>query len=80
MYRYRYKKKCNTLLPEDMVIIGLFSLVDGYAFHRAGTRQAERDVLKDAVLAKCGLTVLRLSTVGSDERRRIRKKLEDVVA
>ncbi|NTV98891.1 MAG: AAA family ATPase [Chlorobiaceae bacterium] len=54
--------------------------VDGYAFHRAGTRQAERDVLKDAVLAKSGLTVLRLSTVGSDERSRIRKKLEDVVA
>jgi hypothetical protein len=54
--------------------------VDGYAFHREGTRQAERDALKDAVLAKCGLPILRLSTVGSDERNRIRKKLEDVVA
>ena len=52
--------------------------VDGYAFHREGTRQAERDALKDAVLAKCGLPILRLSTVGSDERSRIRKKLEDV--
>ncbi len=39
---------------------------DGYAFHREGTRQAERDVLKDSVLAKCGLPMLRLSTVGSD--------------
>jgi hypothetical protein len=54
--------------------------VDGYAFHREGTRQAERDALKDAVLAKCGLPILRLSTVGSDERNRIRKKLEYVVA
>ncbi|NTV68490.1 MAG: DUF2726 domain-containing protein, partial [Chlorobaculum sp.] len=44
--------------------------VDGYAFHREGTRQAERDLLKDAVLAKCGLPLLRLSTVGSDERNR----------
>ncbi|ABL64361.1 AAA domain-containing protein [Chlorobium phaeobacteroides] len=54
--------------------------VDGYAFHREGTRQAERDALKDAVLEKCGLPILRLSTIGSDERNRIRKKLEDVVA
>ncbi len=54
--------------------------VDGYAFHRQGTRQAERDALKDAVLEKCKLPILRLSTVGSDERNRIRKKLKDVVA
>ncbi len=51
--------------------------VDGYAFHRKGTRQAERDALKNAVLAKCGIPLLRLSTVGSDERNRIRKKLDE---
>ncbi len=53
--------------------------VDGYAFHRKGTRQAERDVLKDAVLAKCGLPLLRLSTVGSNERKRIMNKLDKAV-
>ncbi len=53
--------------------------VDGYAFHREGTRQAERDVLKDSVLKKCGMPILRLSTIGSNERSRIREKLEDVV-
>ena len=53
--------------------------VDGYAFHREGTRQAERDALKDSVLKKCGLPILRLSTVGSNERSRIRKKLVDVI-
>ncbi len=52
--------------------------VDGFAFHREGTRQAERDALKDAVLSKCGIPILRLSTVGSDERNRIRRKLEEV--
>jgi hypothetical protein len=52
---------------------------DGYAFHREGTRQAERDALKDSVLKKCGLAILRLSTVESNERDRIRKKLEEVV-
>lgn len=53
--------------------------VDGYAFHREGTRQAERDALKDSVLKKCGLPILRLSTIESSERSRIRKKLGDVV-
>lgn len=53
--------------------------VDGYAFHREGTRQAERDALKDSVLEKCGLPILRLSTIESNERNRIRKKLEDVI-
>ncbi|MBO8092402.1 MAG: AAA family ATPase [Prosthecochloris sp.] len=52
--------------------------VDGYRFHRKGTRQAERDALKDAVLAKCRIPLLRLSTVGSDERNRIRNKLAEV--
>ncbi len=52
--------------------------VDGYTFHREGSRQAERDVLKDAVLAKCGLPILRLSTIGSDEQNRISKKLDEV--
>jgi hypothetical protein len=54
--------------------------VDGYAFHREGMRQAERDALKDAVLAKCGLPILRLSTIGSDEENRIRTKLGEMMA
>jgi len=53
--------------------------VDGYAFHREGTRQAERDILKDSVLKKCGLPILRLSTVGSNETSQIREKLKDIV-
>ena len=53
--------------------------VDGYAFHRKGTHQAERDALKNAVLTKCGIPILRLSTVGSNERDKIRKKLDDLL-
>jgi superfamily I DNA and/or RNA helicase len=53
--------------------------VDGYGFHRERTRQAQRDALKDSVLKKCGLPILRLSTVGSNERDLIRKKLEAAV-
>lgn len=36
--------------------------VDGYSFHKEGTRQAERDALKDSVLRKIGIPLLRLST------------------
>ena len=53
--------------------------VDGYAFHRKGTRQSERDALKDSILTKSGLPILRLSTVESNERNRIREKLGYVV-
>ena len=49
--------------------------VDGHKYHHEGTRQAERDILKDSVLQKCGLPLLRLATTGSDERGRIREEL-----
>ncbi len=52
--------------------------VDGYAFHREGSRQAERDVLKDSVLNKAEIPILRLSTTGSNERDRIKNKLKEV--
>lgn len=45
--------------------------VDGYSFHKSGTRQAERDKLKDAVLEKCGIRLLRFSTTGSQEREQL---------
>lgn len=40
--------------------------VDGYLFHWEGTRQAERDSLKDSVLRKIGIPLLRLSTRTED--------------
>ena len=50
--------------------------VDGYKYHRRGTRQAERDKMKDAILAKSGLRLLRFSTVGSGERKAIMSALQ----
>lgn len=52
--------------------------VDGFSFHRERTRQAERDELKNSVLKKSGLPILRLSTVGSNERKLIESKLKEV--
>lgn len=49
--------------------------VDGMAYHKEGTRQWERDRMKDSVLEKMGLPLLRLSTEGKQERERIENAL-----
>jgi len=66
---YRFVDKMPVLVIE----------VDGYAFHRKSSRQAERDALKDSILKKSGLPILRLSTVGSNERSLIDNKLKSIV-
>jgi len=49
--------------------------VDGYSYHKEGTKQAERDKKKDHILESCGLPLLRLKTNGSHEEKRIIEKL-----
>ena len=49
--------------------------VDGTQYHRSGSSQSQRDVLKDSVLASIGLHLLRLSTAGSREKERIEQAL-----
>ncbi len=53
--------------------------VDGYAYHKEGTAQFKRDGLKNSVLQKSGLPLLRLSTTGSSERSKIASALKDSV-
>ena len=50
--------------------------VDGTGFHKAGSKQAERDMKKDSILAKCALSLLRLRTDCSGERGKIRDSLQ----
>ena len=45
--------------------------VDGVKFHAEGTRQAERDAMKNAILSKYGLPLIRFRTDGSDERKKL---------
>lgn len=45
--------------------------VDGMAFHQAGSEQAKRDELKNSILAKANIPLLRLATDGSNEKSRI---------
>ncbi len=52
--------------------------VDGFAFHNATTKQAQNDRLKDSILAKYDLPLLRLSTIGSNEQLQIQAFLQSV--
>lgn len=52
--------------------------VDGMAFHKPGSIQSKRDAMKDSVLEKAHVPLLRLSTDGSNEKRRIIEKLMQI--
>jgi hypothetical protein len=54
--------------------------VDGVAFHKDGSRQAERDKLKNGIFEKYGLPLIRFKTDGSGERELLYAKLNDVLA
>lgn len=49
--------------------------VDGFHYHREGTRQAERDRMKDEIFAKYEIPLLRLPTNGSGEIQKIKEQL-----
>ncbi len=53
--------------------------VDGFVFHN-NERQKERDGLKDSILAKYCIPILRLNTTDSREKERIRERLRETVS
>ena len=50
--------------------------VDGYNYHKKGTKQSERDLKKNAIFDQIGLPLLRLSTKGSGEEGIIKAQLD----
>lgn len=50
--------------------------VDGAAYHKEGSIQAERDKMKDRILEHYGLKPLRFPTTGSGEKETLQKELE----
>lgn len=52
--------------------------VDGYEYHKKDSRQAGRDMMKNTVLKKYGLPLLRFSTTGSGEREKLTEKLHQL--
>lgn len=53
--------------------------VDGFQFHN-NEKQKERDALKDSILAKYGIPILRLNTADSSEKERVYEKLRTLVS
>lgn len=51
--------------------------VDGYEFHKKGTRQSERDKLKNAILDKYCIPYIRFKTNASGEKEILVKKLQE---
>ena len=50
--------------------------VDGYNYHKKGTKQSERDKKKDRIFELIGLPLLRLNTRGSNEENKIKAQLD----
>ncbi|MBK5253354.1 MAG: AAA family ATPase [Peptostreptococcaceae bacterium] len=54
--------------------------VDGYHYHKEGTKQFERDLIKNAILDKYEVQYLRIKTNNSGEKDLIINKLNKVIA
>ena len=53
--------------------------VDGYKYHKKRSKQKERDILKDNILSKYNIPLIRLTTNGSREKDIIINKLNNIV-
>jgi superfamily I DNA and/or RNA helicase len=52
--------------------------VDGVTFHANNPEQLKRDALKDRILEKYHIPIIRFGTDGSEERKKLIEKLEEV--
>lgn len=53
--------------------------VDGYDYHKKGTRQFERDIIKDTIFEKYNLPLERFKTNGSGEKERLFKIINEIM-
>ncbi len=82
---YDSENLMNALTHLDFVLYSKISKkvlaaieVDGYMYHKEGTRQAERDILKNSILQKYEIPLLRFSTNGSGEKERLSELLSKI--
>ncbi len=73
----------NILTHADFVIFNrldklpvLIVEVDGHAYHENNPNQMKRDVMKDEILKKYEIPIIRMKTTGSGEEVRLREKLK----
>ncbi len=51
--------------------------VDGSKYHQDGSKQAQRDILKNSIFAKYGILLCRFNTTGSSEKEKLIKILNE---
>ena len=54
--------------------------VDGYKYHKEDNKQKERDMLKNNILSKYNIPLIRLTTNGSRKENIIRSKLDEIIS
>lgn len=76
----------NILTHTDFVIFNkldkmpvLVVEVDGHAYHVNNPAQLKRDKMKDHILLKYGIPIIRMKTTESGEERRLRQKLGEIL-
>ena len=55
-------------------------MIYGYKCHKEDNKQRERDILKNNILSKYNIPLIRLTTNGSREESIIRSKLDKIVS
>ncbi|HEM5083077.1 TPA: DUF2726 domain-containing protein, partial [Streptococcus suis] len=80
----KYARHGNTHL--DFLIINRLTKapvlaveVDGYAFHKGNSKQFERDIMKDNILKKCDLPLIRFKTNESQEKEKLIEILDGLL-
>ncbi|MNO03009.1 hypothetical protein D3C81_2235980 [compost metagenome] len=53
--------------------------VDGYKYHENNPAQLKRDKMKDEILSRYDIPILRFSTVGSGEEKILTEKLRQLL-
>lgn len=81
-----YKYVMNILTHTDFVIFNkldkmpvLVVEVDGYAYHANNPKQLQRDKMKDDILKKYSIPIIRIKTNESGEERKLRRKLIELL-
>lgn len=80
------KYAMNTATHVDFLIYNrmskkpIFAIeVDGFHYHKEGSKQHERDRMKDRILELYGIPLVRFSTTGSGEKERFEQMLRECI-
>ncbi len=79
-YAYHHNTYVDFLIYNKISKIPLLAIeVDRYKYHKEDNKQKERDILKNNILSKYNIPLIRLTTNGSREKDIIINKLNNIL-